>query len=165
MCLCVNLFGFHILKISQYFDCFIDSEILLSSWFHYTQPLSPTVLLKPLGSLLECLLVFDRFDQKQEDGCVLTNPLNDTPLRPDSTFIDGFSWAIHQKIADFNSYPLRYQFWKSVYKCWAGTHGVAFSGFVKTHPSACFCSKRSDLFVKSVGDVTSFHMASSLTSV
>ena len=43
------------------------------------------------------------------------------PLRPYSTFIDGFSWAIHQKIADFNSYPLRYQFWKSVYKCWAGT--------------------------------------------
>ena len=30
MCLCVNLFGFHILKISQYFDRFIDSEILLS---------------------------------------------------------------------------------------------------------------------------------------
>ena len=81
----------------------------------------PIVFLKRLGSLLECLLVCDRFDQKQADGCVLTNPLNDTPLRPDSTFIDGFSWAIHQKIADFNSYPLRYQFWKSVYKCWTVT--------------------------------------------
>ena len=83
------------------------------------------------------ITIYDRFEQKQADGCVLTNPLNAAPLRPDSTFIDGFSWAIHQKIADFNSYPLRYQFWKSVYKCWA------FSGFVKTHPSACFCSKRS----------------------
>ena len=30
----------------------------------------------------------DRFEQKQADGCVLTNPLNATPLRPGSTFID-----------------------------------------------------------------------------
>jgi len=40
----------------------------------------------------------DRFEQKQADGCVLTNPLNAMPLHPDSTFIDGFSWAIHQKM-------------------------------------------------------------------
>ena len=57
--------------------------------------------------------------QKKPFGWVLTNPLNATPLRPGSTFIDGFS--IYQKIADFNSYPLGYQFWKSVYKCGAGT--------------------------------------------
>ena len=27
-----------------------------------------------------------------------------------------------------------------------GRNGVAFSGFVKTHPSACFCSKRSHMW-------------------
>ena len=55
-------------------------------------------------------LICDRFEQKQADEGVLRNPLNATPLRPDSTLIDEFSWAIHQKIADFNSYLLRYQF-------------------------------------------------------
>ena len=65
--------------------------------------------------------ICDRSEQKQPCGCTLTNPPHVTPLRPGSTFIDGFSKAIYQKIADFNSYPLRYQFWKSVYKCWAGT--------------------------------------------
>ena len=65
--------------------------------------------------------ICDLSEQKQPFGCRLTNPPYVTPLRLGSTFIDGFSWTIHQKIADFNSYPLRYQFWKSVYKCWAGT--------------------------------------------
>ena len=120
--------------------------------------------------------ICDRFEQKQADRCILTNPLNATPLLPGSTFIDGFSKLIPQRIAveisyllvycpwksinkcgagtqwrnvswirqgtpkrllllgavtfidgfswapkDFNSYPLRYQFWKSVYKCRAGT--------------------------------------------
>ena len=55
-------------------------------------------------------ILCDRFEQKQPCGWVLTNPLNATPLSPGSTFIDGFSRAIYQKIADFNSYPLRYQF-------------------------------------------------------
>ena len=52
----------------------------------------------------------DPSEQKQPFGCTLTNPLHVTPLRPGSTFIDGFSRAIYQKIADFNSYPLRYQY-------------------------------------------------------
>ena len=51
----------------------------------------------------------------------LTNPPHVTPLRPGSTVIDGFSRAIYQKIADFNSYPLRYQYWKSVNNCGVGT--------------------------------------------
>ena len=67
------------------------------------------------------LYICHRFEQKQICGCILTNPLHVTPLRPGSTFIDGFSRAIYQKIADFNSYPLRYYFWKSAYKCRAGT--------------------------------------------
>ena len=35
-------------------------------------------------------------------------------------------------------------FWKSVYKCGAGTQWRTgtVSGFVKTHPHDCFCSKR-----------------------
>ena len=88
--------------------------------------------------------ICDRFEQKQAYGWVLTNPLNATHLRPDSTFIDGFSRAIYQKIDDFNSYRLRYQFWKSVYKCGAGTQWRTgtVSGSVKTHPHDCFCSKR-----------------------
>ena len=52
----------------------------------------------------------DRFEQNQACGCILTNPLHVTLLRPGSIFIDGFSWTIYQKIADFNSYPLMYQF-------------------------------------------------------
>ena len=63
----------------------------------------------------------DRFEQKQACGCILTTPPHVTPLLPGSTFIDGFSSTIHQKIADFNTYPLRYQFWKSVNNCGAGT--------------------------------------------
>ena len=54
--------------------------------------------------------ICDRSEQKQLFGRILTNPPHVMPLRPGSTFIDGFSRAIYQKIADFNSYPLRYQF-------------------------------------------------------
>ena len=52
----------------------------------------------------------DSFEQRQAHRWVLTNLLNAMPLRPGSTFIEGFSRAIYQKISDFNSYPLRYQF-------------------------------------------------------
>ena len=65
--------------------------------------------------------ICDPSEQKQPFGCTLTNPPHVTPLRPGSTFIDGFSRAIYQKIADFNSYPLRYQYWKSVNNCGVGT--------------------------------------------
>ena len=71
----------------------------------------------PWKSINKC----DRSEQKQPFGCTLTNPPHVTPLRPGSTVIDGFSRAIYQKIADFNSYPLRYQFWKSVNNCGVGT--------------------------------------------
>ena len=54
--------------------------------------------------------ICDPSEQKQPFGCTLTNPPHVTPLRPGSTFIDGFSRAIYQKIADFNSYLLRYQY-------------------------------------------------------
>ena len=63
----------------------------------------------------------DRFEKKQADGCVLTNPLNATPLRPGSTFIDGFSKLIPQRIAVEISYLLVYCSWKSINKCGAGT--------------------------------------------
>ena len=52
--------------------------------------------------------VCDRFEQKQADGCVVTNPLNATPLRPGSTFIDGFSKLIPQSKAVEVSYLLVY---------------------------------------------------------
>ena len=65
--------------------------------------------------------ICDPSEQKQPFGCTLTNPPHVTPLRPGSTFIDGFSRRIYQKIADFNSYPLRYQYWKSVNNCGVGT--------------------------------------------
>ena len=48
------------------------------------------------------------FEQKQADGWVLTNPLNATPLRPSSTFIDGFSKLIPQRIAVEIRYLLVY---------------------------------------------------------
>ena len=63
-----------------------------------------------LHEIIRTLDKCDRFEQKQACGCILTNPPHVTPLRPGSIFIDGFSRAIYQKIADFNSYPLRYQF-------------------------------------------------------
>ena len=92
--------------------------------------------------LLWCLC--DRFEQKQPCGWVLTNPLNATPLRPGSIFIDGFSKLIPQRIAvdqlSFGVMPMN----PSI-NVESGRNGVAFSGFVKTHPSACFCSKRSHL--------------------
>ena len=63
----------------------------------------------------------DRFEQKQADGSVMTNPLNATPLRPGSTFIDGFSKLIPQRIAVEISYLLVYCPWKSINKCGVGT--------------------------------------------
>ena len=51
----------------------------------------------------------------------MTNPLNATPLRPGSTFIDGFSKLIPQRIAVEISYLLVYCPWKSINKCGAGT--------------------------------------------
>ena len=38
-----------------------------------------------------------------------------------------------------------------------GRNGVAFSGFVKTHPSACFCSKRSHISIFLFFDVFPHH--------
>ena len=57
-------------------------------------------------------IICDRFEQKQSCGCILTNPPHVTPLCLGSTFNDGFSRAIYQKIADLN---------KSVINCGAGT--------------------------------------------
>ena len=63
----------------------------------------------------------DPSEQKQPFGCTLTNPLHVTPLRPDSTVIDGFSILIPQRIAVEISYLLVYCSWKSINKCGAGT--------------------------------------------
>ena len=52
-----------------------------------------------------------------------------TPLHPGSTSIDGFSRAIYQKVADFNSI----NFENPSINVEPGRNGVAFSGFVKTH--------------------------------
>ena len=52
--------------------------------------------------------ICDRFELKQADGRVLTNPLNATPLPPGSTFIDGFSKLIPQRIPVEISYLLVY---------------------------------------------------------
>ena len=65
--------------------------------------------------------ICDRSEQKQPFGWVLTNPLHVTPLRPDSTVIDGFSKLIPQRIAVEISYLLVYRFWKSINNCGAGT--------------------------------------------
>ena len=65
--------------------------------------------------------ICDRSEQKQPFGWVLTNPLHVTPLRPDSTVIDGFSKLIPQRIAVEISYLLVYCFWKSINNCGAGT--------------------------------------------
>ena len=78
-----------------------------------------------------------------------------TPLHPGSTFINGFFNVITYKIADFNSYHLRFYFWRSIIKCGNGTQGVAFGAFVKACPSRRFCSLRSYImmirFLSSIG--------------
>jgi len=98
----------------------------------------------------------------------LTNPPNDTPLRPGSTFIDGFSKLIPQRIAVENAHenpsinvesgrnglvdssictemaaPAR-----RGHKCSILPHEIFmntsyFHGFVNVHPNGCFCSERS----------------------
>ena len=84
----------------------VDCILYVSQKVFYVKHLISQLLLS-----LQMMYICDRFEQKQADGWVLTNPLNATPLRPASTFIDGFSRALYQKIADFNSFdPLRYQF-------------------------------------------------------
>merc|ERR1712110_197395 len=83
----------------------------------------------------------DPSEQKQPFGCTLTNPPHVMPLRPGSTFIDGFSRAIYQKIADFNSYPLRYNIENPPITVESGRNGVTCGGFVKVHPNGCFCSE------------------------
>ena len=104
----------------------MDSRIwcILLNWYManmYHHLLSISYLLSHYfwKSINKC----DPSEQKQPFGCTLTNPPHVTPLRPGSTFIDGFSRAIYQKIATtaFNSYPLRYQYWKSVNNCGVGT--------------------------------------------
>ena len=67
------------------------------------------------------MYICDRSEQKQPFGCTLTNPPHVTPLRPDSTVIDGFSKLIPQRIAVEISYLLVYCSWKSINKCGAGT--------------------------------------------
>ena len=52
--------------------------------------------------------ICDPSEQKQPFGCTLTNPSHVTPLRPDSTVIDGFSKLIPQRIAVEISYLLVY---------------------------------------------------------
>ena len=97
---------------------YLSEAILAPLLIPYLPTLCPSLTPGSCSDLIGGAIDTKRFEQKQSCGWVLTNPLNATPLRPDSTFIDGFSWTIHQKIADFNSYRLRYQ---SVYKYGAGT--------------------------------------------
>ena len=74
-----------------------------------------------LGCIASLECICDRSEQKQPFGWVLTNPLHVTPLRPDSTVIDGFSKLIPQRIAVEISYLLVYCSWKSINNCGAGT--------------------------------------------
>ena len=73
-------------------------------------PITKTVtpLFKCSVKCLKGFYICDLSEQKQPFGCRLTNPLNDTPLRPGSTFIDGFSKLIPQRIAVEISYLLVY---------------------------------------------------------
>lgn len=82
-------------------------------------------------------------EQKRPDRCVLTN----SPLRPGSTFNDGFSKVISQRIAiTFENPSINVE---------TGSKGVSFVGLVKTQPSGHFClmrlymfSKKSDSFAR-----------------
>ena len=66
------------------------------------------VILFSVGNKQDVRIICDRFEQKQACGCILTNPLHVTPLRPGSTVIDGFSKLIPQRIAVEISYLLVY---------------------------------------------------------
>ena len=103
---------YHVCKLSSK-NLLVAHQIIMGLVFH------PRVLDRMIGRL-RCTIC-DRFEQKQADGCVLTNPLNATPLRPGSTFIDGFSKLIPQRIAVEISYLLVYCPWKSINKCGVGT--------------------------------------------
>ena len=99
--------------------------------------------------------ICDCTELKRQDGCVLTNPPNTNAFASWLHILGGFFNVITYKITDFNSYHLRFYFWKSINKCGTGTQGVAFGGFVKTHPSRRFCSMRSHImiirFLSSIG--------------
>ena len=77
------------------------------------------------------MYICDRFEQKQADGWVLTNPLNTTALRPGSTFIDGFSKLIPQRIAVEIIWYIPLE--NPSVNVEPGRNSVAFSGFDKTH--------------------------------
>ena len=92
----------------------------------------------------------DRFEQKQPYGWVLTNLLTATPLRLGSTFIDRFSKLIPQRnlLKSAISWYITIVLENPYLNVEPGRKVVAFSGFVKTHPYGCFCSKRSQILLK-----------------
>ena len=110
--------------------------------------------------------ICDRSEQKQPFGWVLTNPLHVTPLRPDSTVIDGFSKLIPQRIAVEISYLLVYCFWKSINNCGAGTQwrnvwwirqdppkrllllgAVTYALCIRTHKIFIYCKSQREMLI------------------
>ena len=86
-----------------------------NSMYHYVEEhvdiISPNSLIHSRLRLTEKhykVYKCDPSEQKQPFGCTLTNPPHVTPLRPDSTVIDGFSILIPQRIAVEISYLLVY---------------------------------------------------------
>lgn len=84
--------------------------------------------------------ICDSTKLKGQHGCVLTNPPNANAF---ASRLHIYRWifnVITYKIADFNSYHLRFHFRKSINKCGTETQGLAFGVFVKTQPSRYFYS-------------------------
>ena len=103
-----------------------------------------------------CMFFFhicDHTELKRQNGCVLTNPTH--AFASWLNIYRGFFIVVTYKIADSNSYQLRFYFWKSLNEYGTETQGLAFGGFVKTHPSRCFCFVRSHIkiirFLTSIG--------------
>ena len=95
---------------------------------------------------MDLIYICDLSEQKQPFGWVLTNPPHVTPLRPGSTVIDRFSKLVPQRIAVEIGYLLVYIALENPsINMEPGRNGVMCGGFVKMHPHAYFCSKRSHL--------------------
>ena len=157
---CLSSIGYHFMATeSKYviwsFDLFSYFYLYnsISSSFGYAFMYQLTVLDMPIDLLiffhtfvwsifiLSTYLITPSYSDKMDVSWRIHQ--KPTPLHSGSTFINEFFNVITFKIADFNSYHLRFYFWRSINKCRNVTHGVAFGVFVKACPSRRFCLVRS----------------------
>ena len=98
--------------------------------------------------------LYDITQKYRADGCVFTNPPNDTPLLPGSTIIDGF-WKV---IVIPTTILWGITFERPPINVESGRKLVALGEFVNTQPSGRFCSVWSHIYSRIFVRIDVFHI-------